>query len=357
MTAQPPPAVAALLDRAVGQRVTPGAVVEVGGLAGPSWRLARGRHTYAADAPAVTSDTVYDLASLTKVIATATLAMHAEASGALPLDARLQSRLPGFGNRPAIAVRDLLEHAGGFPAHRAFYQAVAGRRGVLAQIAATPLAYAPRTRAEYSDLGFILLGALLEDAAGAPLSAQFADFAADALGPVDLAFGIRGAWLARVAPTGVDPWRGRVLAGQVHDANAAALGGGAGHAGLFGTAPAVGVFARWVLALWSGAGPGWRGASSETMARFARRGIVPGSSRALGWDTMLPTSSCGPRMSPRAIGHTGFTGVSLWIDPDRGLYVACLTNRIHPRGDGRPIAPLRVALHDAVLEWADRAAR
>ncbi|MEZ5290104.1 MAG: serine hydrolase domain-containing protein [Vicinamibacterales bacterium] len=357
MTRQPPPEVATLIADAIGRRVTPGAVVETGGLDGPWWRLAAGRHTYAADAPAVTGDTVYDLASLTKVIATTTLAMDAASAGALPLDTPLRARLTGFGDGPAIAIRDLLEHAGGFPAHRPFYQAVAGRRGVLAGIAATPLTYAPRTRSEYTDLGFILLGALLEDAGGASLSAQFEAFVAEVLGPVDLAFGARDAWRARVAPTSVDAWRGRVLAGYVHDANAAALGGAAGHAGLFGTASAVGAFARWALALWSGASPGWRAATPDTMGYFARRGTVPGSSRALGWDTMLPTSSCGPRMSPRAIGHTGFTGVSLWIDPDRALYAVCLTNRVHPSIDGHPIGPLRVAIHDAILTWADRGAR
>jgi CubicO group peptidase (beta-lactamase class C family) len=138
----------------------------------------------------------------------------------------------------------------------------------------------------------------------------------------------------------------------VHDENAWALGGVAGHAGMFGTAHAVGAFAREVL---NGLGGQTTFAKPETFARFARKSTVPGSSRALGWDTMLPTSSCGTRMSPRAIGHTGFTGTSLWIDPDLDLYVVFLTNRVHPARDNNAIQPVRRALHDAIVgQLADR---
>ena len=143
-----------------------------------------------------------------------------------------------------------------------------------------------------------------------------------------------------------------MLTGDVHDANAAALGGVAGHAGLFGTAAAVGAFARWFLGLWLGAPGRVRPACRRRWRRaFATRGDVPGSSRALGWDTMLPTSSCGTRLSPRAIGHTGFTGTSLWIDPVRRLYVVLLTNRVHPDGGATEgIRALRIAVHDAIAE-------
>jgi CubicO group peptidase (beta-lactamase class C family) len=149
----------------------------------------------------------------------------------------------------------------------------------------------------------------------------------------------------RTAPTEVDLWRGRLLQGEVHDENTWALGGAAGHAGLFGTAAGVGAFARGVLAdLIAGTG----GPERPALQRFVQKSTVPGSSRALGWDTMLPTSSCGTRMSPRAIGHTGFTGTSLWIDPERDRYVVFLTNRVHPSRDNNQVQAVRRALHDAV---------
>jgi CubicO group peptidase (beta-lactamase class C family) len=157
-----------------------------------------------------------------------------------------------------------------------------------------------------------------------------------------------------VAPTQEDAWRGRLLRGEVDDRNAAALDGIAGHAGLFGTARAVGDFATAILNGLRGASGGRATeplASPETLARFVRKAGTPGSSRALGWDTMLPSSSCGTRMSPQAFGHTGFTGTSLWIDPAAGVYVVLLTNRVHPvAGPPAPIQELRRTLHDAVMD-------
>jgi serine-type D-Ala-D-Ala carboxypeptidase len=346
-----PAAVVRALDDAIARRVTPGAVVEVGTPDGPLWRVTSGRLTYADAAPAVTAATVYDLASLTKVIATTTLAMDAHASGSLPLDAVANERVGLAASRPPIAIRDLLEHAAGFPAHRPYYREIAGRAAYRTRIAGEPPAYVARTRSEYSDLGFMLLGLLLEDTSGHTLDVQFDAFAREVLGDAEIAFGVRPAWLSRVAPTSVDWWRARVIAAHAHDGNAAALGGVAGHAGLFGTATAVGAFAQWWLGLWTGGGAPWRRVTSSIVETFARRGAVPGSSRALGWDTMLPTSSCGTKLSPRAIGHTGFTGTSLWIDPDRRLYVVCLTNRVHPSADSDAgIRALRIALHEAVAD-------
>jgi CubicO group peptidase (beta-lactamase class C family) len=355
VTTELPATIRAVLEAAIAAHVTPGGVVEVGTTSGPRWTAGAGAHTYAADATAVTLDTVYDLASLTKVIATTTLAMRAHLTRALPLDTSVATRCVAFARHPAFTVGDLLEHAAGFPAHRPFYLSVAGRAAYLARIAAEPLAYAPRTGHEYTDLGIILLGLLLEDAAAAPLDAQFDAFVAATLAGAEIAFGPRASWTGRVAPTGFDPWRGRVMAGHVHDGNAAALGGVAGHAGLFATAPAVGTFARWLLRLWRGGAPASFGITPEMVAHVTARGTVPGSSRALGWDTMLPTSSCGTRMSPTAFGHTGFTGTSLWIDPVRGLYVVLLTNRVHGANDAEGIRALRIGLHDAVITAWDAA--
>ena len=349
----PPGAIDALLADAITRRVTPGAVVEAGSSRGATWRHVAGRHTYADDAPGVDVDTIYDLASLTKVLATTTLAMRAHVSGTLPLDTRVATRRVEFASRLPFTVADLLQHCAGFPAHRPFFQAVAGRTGYLARLASEPFVYTPRDRHEYTDLGFLLLGALLEDAAGMTLARQFDAWRDQATPGAEIAFGVRPGWIARTAPTGVCPWRGRLIAGHVHDANAAALGGVAPHAGLFGTAPAIGEAARWLMRLWRGDVEERAGVASAVVRQFTTVGRIPGSSRALGWDTMLPTSSCGTRLSTRSIGHTGFTGTSLWIDPARDLYVVLLTNRVHASDDLEGIRRLRIAVHDAIADAWD----
>jgi CubicO group peptidase (beta-lactamase class C family) len=241
------------------------------------------------------------------------------------------------------SIRALLDHSSGLPAHVKLFQTARSREEFRSQILATPRDYAPGTAAVYSDLGFILLGFLLEDAGGAPLDAQFAPIAQH-LG--EIGFNPAASLRPRIAPTELDPWRGREIRGEVHDENAFALGGVAGHAGLFGTAAAVGRFARAVLETFDG--DTWL-AQRATLEEFTTKSAVPGSSRALGWDTMLPTSSCGTLMSPRAIGHTGFTGTSLWIDPEKDLYVALLTNRVHPTREGTGIQELRRSVADAIV--------
>jgi CubicO group peptidase (beta-lactamase class C family) len=207
-----------------------------------------------------------------------------------------------------------------------------------------PLERPPGMRSVYSDLGFIVLGFVLEDIGEQPLADQFASIARE-LG--EIGFSPGPAEVRRTAPTEDDPWRGRVLRGEVHDENAYALGGAAGHAGLFGTATSVGAFARSVLATFHG--PTWLG-EPALMRTFAARSDVPGSSRALAWDTMRPTSSCGTLMSPTAIGHTGFTGTSLWIDYERDVYVVLLTNRVHPTRANEALVALRPQVHDAVMQ-------
>jgi CubicO group peptidase (beta-lactamase class C family) len=331
-----------VLEDAVSARVAPCAVAEVGRASGPIWSDAVGRLTYDADAPAASPDTIFDLASLTKVLATTTIALTQLREGRFRIDRRICELTPHWkgADREEVTTRDLLEHCSGLPAHRKYYQSIAGRDAFERAICAEALAYPPRSRSVYSDPGFMLLGFLLEDAAGMPLDAQFDRWKADAGIEEPLAFRPPAAWRADIAPTEIDPWRGRLLVGEVHDENAAALDGVAAHAGLFGTAAATGACARWWLAMLD---------RSEEARLFVQRSTVPGSSRALGWDTMLPISSCGTRLSPRAFGHTGFTGTSLWIDPARDLYLVLLTNRVHPTRDREGIQEVRRAFHDAVV--------
>jgi CubicO group peptidase (beta-lactamase class C family) len=338
---------------AVAERVCPAAVVEAGGPAGAIWREAFGTLTYDPGAPRTETDTIFDLASLTKVIATTTLVMRLVESGALSLSDRVAEWIPAWrgDGREDVRLEDLLAHASGLPDTRPLYERASGNAAIERAICEMPLEYAPRTASCYSDLGFILLGFIVEAAGRRPLGEQFHDLAALAIPAWDLRFGITERWRERTAPTQVDAWRGRLLQGEVDDRNAAALGGKAGHSGLFGTAAAAGDFARSILAGLAGRPGAFSPATTATIARFVRRVATPGSSRALGWDTMLPSSSCGSRMSPEAFGHTGFTGTSLWIDPEAPVYVVLLTNRVHPiAGPPEPIQALRRSLHDAVMD-------
>ncbi len=340
-------AVGRLLDDGVRARAFPAAVVDVGRSAGAVWRRASGHLSFEEGAPAAAEDTIFDLASLTKVVVTATLAMRLIDDGRLGLDDRIGARLHAWtGNdRQDVTVADLLAHASGLTGYLQFFRDCRGRREVEAAICGLPLEYPPRSTSIYSDLGFMLLGFIIADAGNADLQTQFREVARSLTGdPLDFLPSL--GWLPRVAPTEIDRWRGRLLVGEVHDENAWALGGVAGHAGLFGSASAVGAFARAVLRTLGGRPELARPA---TMRQFATRTAVPGSSRALGWDTMLPSSSCGPLMSRTAIGHTGFTGTSLWIDSERDLYVVLLTNRVHPSRENEGIVRIRPLVHDAVM--------
>jgi CubicO group peptidase (beta-lactamase class C family) len=348
-----------ILDRAF-----PAAAVEVGRMDRTLWRRSFGAFSYDAGAAETTCDTIFDLASLTKVIATTTLIMRAADDGVLSLDNRVGQRLAEWrgADREAVTVRDLLTHSSGLPAYLPFFRDHTGRVEFEPAICHTPLEYSPGTQSIYSDLGFMLLGFMLDDAgtlqprAGGrfdPATTFAARFRriATFITPEPLAFNPPRQWRERSAPTEVDPWRGRLLIGEVHDENTWALGGAAGHAGLFGTASAVGAFARAALRTLAGEP---LLAQPATFREFIRRTPVPGSSRALGWDTMLPTSSCGTRLSETAIGHTGFTGTSLWIDWERDLYVVLLTNRVHPTRENNRLTAIRPAFHDAVVEEAAR---
>lgn len=338
-----------LLRDAVAAHAFPAAVVEVGTRHDSLWREAFGALLYDTAAPPATPDTIFDLASLTKVIVTTTLAMRHVDAGLLDLDDPVSRWIREWRghDRAAVTVRDLLAHCSGLTAWLPLFRDHHGRREYQHAIATLPLECPPRAQSIYSDLGFILLGFILEDAGQAPFSEQSAALMEELeLDP--LAFRPPASWRARTAPTELDSWRGRLLVGEVHDENCWALGRAAGHAGLFGSAPAVGRFAQLVLqTLKDAEAPGI--VHVNTFRQFLVKSGVPGSSRALGWDTMLTTSSCGTRMSAEAFGHTGFTGTSIWIDPVRDVYIVLLTNRVHPTRDNEAIRPIRAALHDAII--------
>jgi len=342
-------AAARILAAGVEDRAFPAASVEVGRHDSPIWRHATGRLSDDADSGPAGPDTIFDLASLTKVIATTTLLMRAVDARTLGLDDPVAAWLPEWRgtDREDVTIRDLLAHASGLPAYLPFYRNLTGRTEFEPEICHTALEYRPRSQSIYSDLGFILLAFVLETARpSVSFAAQFRSVSSFVTSD-PLLFNPPRALRPQVAPTEMDEWRGRMLRGEVHDENAWALGGAAGHAGLFGTAAAVGAFARAALRTIAGE---HILAEPSTFQTFIQRTAVPGSSRALGWDTMLPTSSCGTRLSPTAIGHTGFTGTSLWIDRERDLYVVLLTNRVHPKRDNERLRAIRPAFHDAIVE-------
>jgi len=333
-----PRAIESIVTSAIADRIFPGAVIEAGRTNGPLFTYAAGGQTYESVSARVGERTIYDLASLTKVIATTALMTGEVAAGRMRLNDRVRHWIESWTGeeRQGVTIRDLLEHASGLPGHRHYYKSRRGRSSFEAAICEEPLEYSPRMKSIYSDPGFMLLGFAMENAASAPLDRQFDAWRDRELGAdVELRYRPGREWLDRIAPT-ENTESGEEHRGEVHDENAAALNGVASHAGLFGTAAAVGACARWWM-------------RSPSLSLFATKSTVPGSSRALGWDTMLPTSSCGTKMSPSAIGHTGFTGTSLWIDPARDLYVVILTNRVHPTRDGEGIQEVRRALHDAIL--------
>jgi len=337
----------AILTTAVAAQAFPAATIEVGTAVRPLWRHGFGTLTYEIGSPPAGDDTIFDLASLTKVMSTVPLVMRLVERGGIDLDDRVTRHLPAWrgADRESVTIRDLLSHSSGLPAHEPFYLTLHGRAAFERAICTSPLEYAPRTRSVYSDLGFMLLGFILANVA--PLEVQFDALREQMQNPEDLQFHPPDLWRARIAPTRLSEWRHRLLVGEVDDDNAWALGGAAGHSGLFGSAAAVGAFARHVMQVLDGRIGAFQ---PDTVRQFvARREDVAGSSRGLGWDTMLPTSSCGTRMSAHAFGHTGFTGTSLWIDPEQDTYVVLLTNRVYPDASSNAIQEVRRAVHDAVM--------
>jgi beta-glucosidase-like glycosyl hydrolase/CubicO group peptidase (beta-lactamase class C family) len=319
-----------------------------------------GAQTRDAKAPKVTENTIYDMASLTKVIVTTTSAMMLAQQKRLDLDAPVQRYLPEFSAaakadpnpswRARVTVRMLMLHDSGLPAHRDYYKEAKGHDAVLEKILAEPLVHEPGTQVEYSDLGFILLGEIIGRLTGETLE-QFAKghiFAP--LGMSDTMYNPPASMRARIAPTELDTdFRKRLLRGEVHDENAFALGGVSGNAGLFGTADDLAAFAQMLLN--GGIYAHHRLLARTTIQEFTARQVVGDSARTLGWDVPTPpNSAAGHYLSASAYGHTGFTGTSLWIDPERGLFVVLLTNRVNPTRADEQIRQVRPAIHDAILQ-------
>jgi CubicO group peptidase (beta-lactamase class C family) len=339
-----------VLEAFLAQKAFPGGVVAVGKDGALVHLRAFGGLSYDDGAPPVRTDTVYDLASLTKVVVTTTMAMVLVDEDRVDIDKPVSAFLPRFrgGAKDRVTVRHLLTHSSGLAWWAPLFQELKGKPAYLERIQSLDLSYEPGSRAEYSDLGIILLGEILERVAGESLDSFARRRIFEPLGMTETLFRPGPDLLPRIAPTENDPWRGRVVRGEVHDENAFALGGVAPHAGLFGTAADLARFAQMLVN--GGVYDHRRIVSRETVEAFTRRAGIPGSSRALGWDTPSEGSSAGTLFSPRSFGHTGFTGTSLWIDPERRLFVILLTNRVHPSRENNLIRQVRPAVADAVIQ-------
>jgi beta-N-acetylhexosaminidase len=346
-------AVVAYLGSEVDSGAFPGAVVAVG-RHGREALLAAVGHYGVGDARPVEPGTIYDIASLTKVVGLTTACMLLVDQGKLALDAPVERYVPAFRGpgKDRVTIRHLLTHSAGLPADLPLYDSTATRAAALAAVDTATLLSPPGTRYLYSDLSAIVLMQVVERVTGEPLDRFLAERVFGPLGMSATRFLPPPAWRTRIAPTENDTmFRHRLLLGEVHDESAARLGGVSGNAGLFSNAPDLSRFAA--LLLNEGAWDTLQLIRSETVAAFTeRQQLPPGSTRALGWDTPADSgySSAGARLSRRSFGHTGYTGTSLWLDPDRDLFIILLTNRVNPTRANSAILHVRPRVADLVLD-------
>ena len=349
-----------ILEDAIAARAFPGCAFGV--LVGDDVVLqgALGRFTYEGNAPAVAAETVFDVASLTKVVATTATAMLLVQRRQLELETPLGELLPGFvvGRAPGdlartVQLRHLLAHNSGLPGYVAFFRTAATPAALFQACLELPLHSAPGTHAEYSDPGFILLGKAFEALICADLDTWTRREVFQPLGMASTGFCPSPAMRTAIPPTEEDlTFRHRRIQGEVQDENAWVLNGVAGHAGLFSNVPDLLRFAGEILRSARSAGSEENPSlfNSAVLKQFAKRQSPEGSSRALGWDTPSQPSSSGKHFTRHSIGHLGYSGCSLWIDLDAAVAVALLTNRTWPDRQSQLIREVRPLFHDAIRE-------
>lgn len=346
----------AVIREGIAQRAFPGAALAVTHRGAVVAAQGFGRFTYDNEAPEVSAATVFDLASVTKVLVTTALGMLLYERRELELQEPLAQSLPEFVSlapkhqqdaRESVTLRMLLAHSSGLPAYEKLFEFATTGSDLVRVALTTPLLVPPGTRAVYSDIGFMLLGEAIERKAGMPLDRLAEQKIFLPLGMRQTCFNPPAECKSRIPPTEDDKkFRRRIIQGEVNDENTYVMGGVAGHAGLFAPATDVARFAEWMLR------GGWPILKWETVQRFTRRESSPaGTTRALGWDTpSRPESSSGKLFSQASFGHLGFTGTSLWIDPQRQISVTLLTNRTWPDRASHLIREVRPRIHDAIVQ-------
>ena len=346
-----------VIERSIADKAFPGATLAVG-FRGKVAVQAFGDLSYDAKSPAVAPQTMFDIASLTKVVATTTLvAKLAEGDFPVPLDldAPVERYLPEWAAGPQpewrhrVTVRHLLTHTSGLPPFKEYWRTSKGKQDTLSRIFAEPLDYEPGTKEVYSDLGIILMAEIVERLTGRTLDSLAKSYIFTPLGMKDTMYTPPKKLWKQIAPTELDAnWRKRLVQGEVHDENAFAMGGVSGHAGVFSTAPDLAAFCQMLLN--GGVYAHQRILRRATIAQFTTPQQLSSGTRTLGWAVPTENSSSGHYFSAHSFGHTGFTGTSIWIDPDRQLFVVLLTNRVNPTRENQKIALVRPALHDAVMQ-------
>lgn len=349
-----------VIENAVADKAFPGATLAVG-YRGKVAIHAFGNLSYDGNAPAVDVRTMYDIASLTKVVVTTTLSaklVEGDFPVPLDLDAKVERYLPEWAAsangqdlewRHKVTVRHLLTHTSGLPPFKEYWRTSKSKQETLGRIFVEPLDYEPGTREVYSDLGIILTAEIIERLTGRTLDDLAKAYIFSPLGMKDTMFRPAKNLWPWIAPTEFDRnLRHRLVQGEVHDENAFTMGGVSGHAGVFSTAPDLAAFCQMLLN--GGIYAHNRILKRATVAEFTAPQPLSNGTRTLGWVVPTEGSSSGHYFSAHSFGHTGFTGTSIWIDPDRQLFVLLLTNRVNPTRDNQKIAQVRPALHDAVMQ-------
>ncbi len=361
-----------VVEHAIADKAFPGATLAVG-YQGKVSLHAFGKLSYDAKSPQVSVRTMYDVASLTKVIVTTTLVeklVEGDFKSPLNLDAPIERYLPewtagrepqkGLKNlfhenpqdiewRHRVTVRHLMTHTSGLPAFKEYWRTSTGKQDTLKRIFSEPLESEPGTKMVYSDLGIILMAEIIERLTGRTLDDLAKEYIFTPLAMKDSMYKPPKKLWPLIAPTEFDAnFRKRLVQGEVHDENAFAIGGVSGHAGVFSTAPDLAAFCQMLLN--GGVYAHQRILRRATIAQFTVPQQLSGGTRTLGWVVPTEGSSSGHYFSPHSFGHTGFTGTSIWIDPDRQLFVVLLTNRVNPTRENHKIAEVRPALHDAVMQ-------
>jgi len=347
-----------LMESAIRDSAFPGAQVAIVKDGALVWNRSYGTFTYDFSSRGITGATLFDLASLTKVVATTTALMVLVDRGKIRLDDPVSRYIPALARQPyaAITIRHLLLHRGGFPPFRNLWQFCPSPEAALDSIYTTPLVAAPGDTTLYSDLGFITLGKVVECVSGMSLAAFVDSEITGPLGMRNTLYRPPADRWPTVAPTEYDSlWRKGLVQGTVHDENAAFLGGVSGHAGLFSNASDLALFVRMLM---PGTRSGGKRIVSDSVIALFTRERPAGQDRFLGWDSKSPRApSAGTLLSASSFGHTGFTGTSIWVDPERSLGVILLTNRVHPTRANLKIRTVRPLLHDAVVSSLKGASR
>jgi beta-N-acetylhexosaminidase len=346
-----------VIEKAIGDKAFPGATMAVG-YRGKLSVHAFGNLSYAAKSPAVSPDTMYDIASLTKVVVTTTLVeklVEGDFPSPLNLDAPIERYLPEWTTGPQpdwrrkVTVRNLMTHTSGLPPFKEYWRTSTSKQETLRRIFAEPLEYEPGTMVVYSDLGIILMAEIIQRQTGQPLDQLANEYIFGPLGMRHSMYKPPKALWPEIAPTEIDnQLRHRLVQGEVHDENAYAIGGVSGHAGVFSTSPDLSAFCQMLLN--GGVYAHKRILKRATIAEFTAPQPLAKSLRTLGWVVPTEGSSSGHYFSAHSYGHTGFTGTTIWIDPDRQLFVVLLTNRVNPTRENHKIAEARPAVHDAIMK-------